>query len=433
MNPPRPTATTTNPTSPAETANLGPARILAIVFLPFTAGYFLSYTYRTINAVIADDLSAATGVGAEALGLLTAAYFITFAAAQLPLGIVLDRFGPRRTEAALLLVAAAGAAVFSQADGLPGLTAGRALIGLGVAACLMAALKANVLWWPKDRLPLVNGAFMAAGGSGAIFATTPVAALLTVTDWRGLFLGLSALTLATAALIWLVVPERRDAPRAQGTLRTQIREVATILSSPLFWRLAPASTLVHAAFLAYAGLWAGAWLRDVGGFGRADVASHLFLMAVAMVTGFLLLGVVAERLSRYGVAPVAVLMTTLTGAVLVQIILLAGIAPQASMLWWTAYGFLASGGSLIYAILSQATPPALAGRVNTAANMLMFVLAFLLQSGIGAVVSRFDAPAGGGFSADGHRAALGILIVAEVVALLWFAWSRRAGRAAGQP
>ncbi len=88
--------------------------ILARVFVPFACGYFLSYLYRVINAVIAPDLVAELRLDAAELGFLTSTYFLTFALFQLPLGMLLDRFGPRRTEAALLMFAALGAFVFAK-------------------------------------------------------------------------------------------------------------------------------------------------------------------------------------------------------------------------------------------------------------------------------------------------------------------------------
>ena len=121
---------------------------------------------------------------AGGLGLLTSAYFIAFAAAQLPLGFFLDSHGPRRTEAVLLVVAAIGAFVFSLGEGLWSLVLGRALIGMGVAACLMASLKAMVEWFPRDKLPLANGFIMASGGLGAIAATAPTEFVVSAVGWR---------------------------------------------------------------------------------------------------------------------------------------------------------------------------------------------------------------------------------------------------------
>jgi sugar phosphate permease len=159
------------------------------VFLPFAAGYFLSYLFRVVNAVIAPDLVKDLGVGPSALGLLTSTYFIAFASFQLPLGVLLDRFGPRRVEGILLLIAALGAFLFSKADSLTGLLVARALIGFGVSACLMAAFKAYTLWFSKEKWPLVNGFQMAAGGLGALAATIPVQVALRGNRLAGCFHG----------------------------------------------------------------------------------------------------------------------------------------------------------------------------------------------------------------------------------------------------
>ncbi|MAN78833.1 MAG: MFS transporter, partial [Magnetovibrio sp.] len=127
------------------------------VFLPFAFGYFLSYLFRVVNAVIAPNLIADLGLTAADLGLLTSANFFAFAAFQLPLGILLDRYGPRKVEAALLVIAAAGALVFGMAGSTPGLVVGRAMIGFGTSACLMAAFKAYSHWVPAERQSLITG------------------------------------------------------------------------------------------------------------------------------------------------------------------------------------------------------------------------------------------------------------------------------------
>src|SRR5579875_2464141 len=124
----------------------------ARVFLIFSLGYFASYAFRGVNLVLAPLLSRDIGVDPAGLGMLTSVYFLAFAGFQLPAGMLLDRFGPRRVEAGLLLVAAAGAAVFAVGRDLGALMIGRALIGIGVSACLTAAIKAITLWYPPDRL-----------------------------------------------------------------------------------------------------------------------------------------------------------------------------------------------------------------------------------------------------------------------------------------
>ena len=129
-------------------------------------------------------MSADIGIGAAELGLLTAVYFLTFAIAQLPIGVALDRFGPHRVQIVLLPVAVSGAVLFAAADDMMLLLIGRALIGLGVAACLVAGLKALVLWLPQERLAFANGCFVALGALGAVSATFPAEVLLDTLGWR---------------------------------------------------------------------------------------------------------------------------------------------------------------------------------------------------------------------------------------------------------
>jgi len=393
---------------------LPPALVLRI-FLPFAAGYFLSYVYRTINAVLSPHLAADLGLDASDLGLLTSVYFLTFAAFQLPLGLLLDRYGPRRVEATLLLFAAAGAGLFAVSTSRVDLIVGRGLIGLGVSACLMASFKAFVLWFPAARLPAINGWILAAGGLGALAATAPVEAALPLIGWRGLFAGLAILTVAVAAALWLAVPERGGGA-AVGGWREQGRGVAEIFRSPVFWRIAPASVVSQAAFLAIQGLWAGPWLRDVAGLDKAVTAGYLFWVAAAMAAGFLGMGQLTYRLSRRGIPPLAVAAGGMALFMLAQLALLLKLEPQLPL--WVLFGCFGTAGTLNYAILTQAFPPALAGRVNTALNLLVFVAAFAGQWGMGAIVNQWPAM-GGGYAEPGYQLAFGLALAGQLLTWIW--------------
>lgn len=234
-----------------QTGGVAPGRALLIVrvFLPFALGYFLSYLYRTVNVVIGPNLVDELGFDAGGLGLLTSAYFIAFAAAQLPLGFFLDSHGPRRTEVVLLIVAAAGALVFSFSEGLWGLMLGRAMIGFGVAACLMAAFKAMVEWFPADKLPMANGFIMASGGLGALTATAPTQFLVAEVGWRYGFVALAIATLVAALILWTVVPEperTRETGGESGGVVKRFGGLRQIYGNLAFWRIAPITALSRA-------------------------------------------------------------------------------------------------------------------------------------------------------------------------------------------
>lgn len=405
-----------------------PLGLVLRLFLPFAAGYYLSYLFRTVNAVAAPNLVADTGVGADALGFLTATYMAAFAVLQLPLGILLDRFGPRRVEAALLTIAAAGSLVFALADDLAGLSLGRALIGVGVSCCMMASFKAFAMWFAPQRLPLIYACLLTFGALGAISATVPVEWFLGIGDWRTLFAGLAVAALVVSLAVFAIVPDHAAAPQ-HLTFAAQLRGLGEVFRDRFFLGIAPMAALSSGSSLAINGLWSGPWLRDVAGLERAGVATHLMILTAGMGVGFLAWGLLTDRLTRLGLRP----MTVAGGgmiAFLAMIGILAAGGTGGTMLWLllACLGFLATAVSLTYSLLSQHFPGDLAGRANTALNVLVFLAAFVIQWGIGVVLSAWEDPATHRYDPVGYQVAFGIVVAVQAVALAWFArqWWRHA-------
>ena len=388
------------------------------VFLPFALGYFISYFFRNVNAIIEADLVGDLGFSAASLGLLTSVYFISFASFQLPLGLLLDRFGPRRTESVLLIFAALGALIFSMAESLSGLILGRLLIGFGVSACLMASFKAYVLWFPPDRLPLMNGLQMVAGGLGAMSATVPLRTALEFTDWRGVFLILSGLALFSALVLWLVYPEK-EGSTGPVPMKKQLEGLKTVLTSRPFLAIAPLVMFSQSAQMAIQGLWAKPWLRDVAGLDEAECANHLMWMMAAMMAGFFLLGLLSERLYHARkISPVTVGVSAMAVFIVLQLLMALGWTAQ-PMLLMTAFSFFATAGILPYAGLSQIFPKDLSGRVSTSLNLTVFLGAFAVQWGLGEIISLWPIQ-GKGYAPESYGAAFGSLAVLQLFGLLWF-------------
>ncbi len=391
--------------------NLIPLRVL----LPFAFGYFLSYLFRVVNAVAGPPLAVEIGLDAGDLGLLTAIYFLTFAAFQLPLGVLLDRYGPRLVEAVLLIFAAAGAGLFAIAGDLTSLMIGRGLIGLGVSACLMAAFKAYSVAVPAKRLPFVNGIHLAAGGLGALVGGAPSQFVLQAAGWRGLFFGLCGLSLIAAMVLAVFGPRQKNAGTGEA-LGEQFRGVIGVFTNPAFLRIAPLCVAVTGTALAVQGLWAGPWLRDVAGLSPAAAASVLSLMAMALLAGFLAFGAIAARLQNHGISTLQVAvagMVLSAGAQVAIITLPAGSATHA----WHAYAFFGTAGILVYPVLTAAFAGHLSGRVITAINFLVFVFSFAVQWAVGEAIDALS-PASG--VAGAYDTTFAILIALQVAALLWF-------------
>ncbi|HEX9435425.1 MAG TPA: MFS transporter [Burkholderiales bacterium] len=386
------------------------------VFCPFAVGYFLSFFFRNVNAVISKDLAVEFSLTSADLGFLTSMYLLAFAAFQLPLGVLLDRYGPRRVVAALLCSAAAGALVFALARDLATLSIGRAFIGLGVSAGLMGAIKAFSLWFPLSRLATMNGLYLAMGGLGSLAATAPAEAVVESLGWRGMFLILSALSLAAAALVFLVVPEKALPGQGQ-TLRAQIAGFRQIFASITFWRIALPLIFGQGIFVALQGLWLGPWLYDVAGQSRPEVANHLLVTALGYIGGSMFFGAAADRLAQAGVSRMLVYKLGLSCSLAMLALIAAGVKSGLGAIL-AVYSFTGISAALAYALLTPLFPPQMTGRVNTASNVVMFSLSFVFQWGVGAALRLFPI-VDGRYSPAGYTAAFTVLALLQLGALAW--------------
>ena len=389
----------------------------ALVCLPFGAGYFLSYLYRSINAVIGPPIASEFELGAGDLGLLTSVYFLGFGLFQLPLGILLDRFGPRRVQFALLIVATVGAIIFSVAQSFSLLTVGRALIGIGFAGGLMASFKAITVWFPRRRWPLLNGLIMGFGGLGTMAATTPVEIGLEWAGWREIFHVLAAVTAAVSFLILLAVPvhdSERDG-RADSMGET-LAGLGLIFRDRLFWRVAPVCIAAMGAGLSLQGLWAGPWLHDVAGLSSSEVARHLLVLNVALTLGMLATGVVADGFARIGVGPLGVVGFAASILIVPLVLLIAEVHPRGYWVW-ALFGLLSNLTIVVYPAISAHFTVRYAGRAMTGLNLLLFLGAFLIQYLVGAIIDLWPTGPDGGYHPEGYRIAfwlVGFLIVLGV-------------------
>ena len=376
------------------------------IFLPFALGYYLSYLLRTVNAVISPALTGELGLSAAQLGLLTSTYFLAFGLAQIPVGIALDRYGPRRVEGALLILPALGAAAFALGESLGGLGLARALIGLGVSACLMGALKGFAMWYPPERQSSMTGFIMAAGALGALTASAPVEAMLPLLGWRGVFWLIAVMAVAIALWIFLSLPDEASAG-TRDTLGGALRSVAGIYASWGFLRFAASAAFFTGGFMALQSLWAVPWLMNVNGLELAQAASLLLVLNFGMLAGQLGIGVLGTRLARSGVRPVNLMQGGFAGMLAVQVLILFGWGPLAPL--WFLLGVLSAVNSQAYLASAGYFPREVFARVSTAINLMAFMGAFVVQWGLGGALD--------GLLAAGHdmAAALSIAFAGLIV------------------
>jgi predicted MFS family arabinose efflux permease len=392
------------------------------VVLPFLAGYYVSYVFRAVNAVLGPSLAREFGLSAAELGLLTGIYFFSFGLVQIPLGVVLDRFGPRRVNGSLLILAAAGAVAFAHSHSFESLVFSRALIGLGVSACLMASIQAFVLWFPAERTASMIALAYAMGGVGALTASVPFEFALRYFDWRQIFLAFAAATLVLAAVFALAVPEHAGSRRAVP-LRALLPGLARIAGDAAFWRVALAVGANQCAVLALFTLWITTWLRDVAGYDRAAAAGALAWVSVALVAGYLFFGRAADLRTRHGRSLLPLFLGGVAAALAFLALLVAGVRSGAVFIW-AAFVFCGTSSTLAHSIATRRFPTEMAGRVNTMLNTFTFGGVFIGQWASGAILSLWP-PTATGYDPRAYSYALGALWLVQAAGLAWL-WSGRA-------
>ena len=382
------------------------ARPLALILLPFYCTPILSFLYRMLNALIAPDLVAEFGLSPAELGVITGAFFFGFGAMQLPLGVLLDRYGPRPVILTLYAVAGIGALVFIYAPSPAWLIFGRFLMGLGAAGSMMSGLKAARVWAPADRLPFVSASLFAMTGVGGMLGTAPMGLLVAEVGWRG---GLVAILAYSAVLMILIAALVPSIPRpADVRWSTQFRELGKVLRSPLVWLVAPMAIASVGVNGAYLSLWAPIWLRDVAGFSQNAQEWALFAMMAATMAGMLTTGTLTQRLVRRGRNAMPVVLGGVALSLTAQTLALL----EATALAWVIWP--------VFALLARRFDPAVAGRVNTSLNSLMFAGSFAAQWGVGLIINQFPQTPDGHYSTDAHQAALLTMLSVQLLGLLWY-------------
>jgi len=373
----------------------------AWVVASFAIAHLLSNFVRSANAVIAGDLTRDLALGATELGLTTSVYFLAFAAAQLPLGAALDRYGGRRVTPALMALAVMGALVVAMAQDGVGLAVGRALLGLGTAGILMGGLKVLAGWYRPARFAAVSGALVAFGSSGSLLASTPLAWASQAIGWRAVFV---AAALALAASAASVAAWGRAAPGSDTNAATSDDGgFGAIFASPAFWRAAGLAVATTGVVFALQSLWAGPYLSDGVGLTQLSTGNVLAAFGVGVSAGYLMLGALAERI---GTARTLAIVTAAFVACQAFLSTLPAAGGGLLIAAFVLLGLSGASSALLFARMRAAFPASLTGRAVTALNLFMFAGGFALQSGLGLVL---DAGPGGHGSLFAVTAGLGAI------------------------
>lgn len=390
------------------TSSAVPTRSETALFLiaALIAIYAISQFLRNSIGVIASDLARELGLSATQTGLLSSAFFLSFAAAQIPVGIAIDRYGPKRTMLATAVLAVVGTALFSLAPAGNALIAARALIGLGCSTFFMAPLVIYARRFPPERFAVLTSMQMGFANIGTLSATAPLAYSAATFGWRATFFAVACLTAVIALVIVFAVPKDPHSGRARESWGAAFRGVAAALKVRSFWPVFFVHLTAYSCFATMVGLWGGPWLTDVHGADLAEKGNILFIGAGAQMCGLLIWG----AMDRYwGSYKRPVLAGGTAAVILMAVVTFLPMDRMSAAVWFGLFGLFVSFTPIMTAHGKSLFPPELTGRGITLMNIGVMGGAFLSQTVTGILMDAVGRSETGAYLPEGYRLIFGAL------------------------
>jgi predicted MFS family arabinose efflux permease len=367
------------------------SRLRYAVFALAGTAFFLSFFHRVAPAAISRELTRDFRLSSAALGTLSATYFYIYAVMQLPTGVLVDTLGPRRVLTAGGLVSGGGSLLMGLAETFGAAALGRTLVGLGVSVAFVSTLKLNSVWFDERRFATVTGISTVLGTSGAVAAAAPLAWMVTRTSWRGVFLAAGFVSLAVAAIIWIVVRDRpeakSDGPAGPGH-EPWTRALSNVLRNPGTWPGFWVNLGMAGSYLSFAGLWAVPYLMRVHGMTSIEAARHTSLMIVSLAAAGAALTAFSDRVERR--RPFVIVSSAVYFAC--WFLWLTGLASRPGMSYaiCLALGVSASGFFLSWVTAKEVNSPRFSGMAVSLVNSGGFIAVGILQPTIGWLLDRSE-------------------------------------------
>lgn len=416
------------PEGPATLAATRWSRAAWLPWLTWSLGALLfcyGFFQRVAPSVMIDPLMRDLAVGGAVLGNLSAFYFYAYAGLQIPVGLMVDRWGPRRLLTGGALLCGLGSLLFASAEGLPLAYVGRLLIGAGAGFGFVATLKLATSWFPPERFAQVSGLTLMLGMLGGVGGQAPLAALVEATGWRGTLTWASGLAVLLAAAIWIVVRDRPPgspapaAPVASGA-PSLLAGLWAVVRRPQSWLLALAAAAMTAPLLAFAGLWGVAWLMQTRGLERPEAAATTSLMLIGWALGGPLIGTLSDRFGRR--RPFLLAGCALGLACLAAVLYLPGLPLVLLSALFLAHGMGLGAMVVAFAIAREGNGMAVAGVAYAFVNCAVTGTGAIFQPLIGWLLDQgWDGALVEGarvYSAEAYQFALSSLIVFLAVGFL---------------
>jgi len=340
--------------------------------------FFYAWVLRVAPSVMVEELMRDFAVGAAVLGNLSAAYFYGYAGMQVPVGLLLDRFGPRRPITVSTLVCAVGCVLFATGTTLGMVTVGRFLIGAAAAFSLVGAMAVAGQWFPANRFAMFSGLAMAAGMAGGVFGQAPLRVAVEASDWRTTMLLLAGGGLALSIAAWASVRDRWHGSGGFDGLLANLRIVARHSQT---WLIALGGLATAGPLLGFAGLWGVPFLETAYGLSRTHAATLTSLVFAGWGIGAPIFGWLSDHIGRRRPPILAGVVLQTMG--LAALVYLPGLPTWALGALCFATGFLGSSQIVCFALAKENHPPGRSGTAIGFVNALVTGAGALFQPLIG--------------------------------------------------
>ncbi|MGE3644938.1 MAG: MFS transporter [Beijerinckiaceae bacterium] len=386
--------------------------------------YIVSQFFRNSIGVIGPDLAREFQLEASHLSLLASAFFLSFALVQIPLGMAIDRYGPKICLLAPSAILLAGTLLFAFARNFSDLVLARLIIGLGCSSFLMAPLTIYAERFPPAMFATMVGLQVGAGNLGSLGATKPLAFVAGWVGWRNGFLMVAAVVAIATVLVMVLVRDDESAKQRRKdraeTIASLMKGVVAAARTRSFWPIFFMQLVTYPAFAAILGLWSGPWLAQVYGLDLAARGSLLFALALAQIGSLFAWGMADRLFGSYKIP-------CLLGAFLCAIVLAVGAIfpiPRSLLLPYLIVLGLVFGFSPVMTSHGKSLfPPELTGRGLSLMNIAAMGGVFLQQILTGAVIETFDSKIVDGvhiYPAEAYRWVFGLLAAEIAIAIVFY-------------
>jgi MFS family permease len=372
---------------------------------------------RAITATLSPVLTLEFELMAADLGLLAGGYFLGFASMQIPLGYLLDKFGPKKIVSSFLLIALIGTSSFALAQSFSGLLISRILIGIGVSACLMAPLTGYRIWFAENQQQRANSWMLMIASLGFLSSTLPVQLLLPSFGWRWIFGGIAILILVSIILMLAFIPKWNH--QRNVSLKNPVRQgsLTDVWKDKFFISLIPMGLFNYGGLMAIQTLWAGPWMIRVAGYTPLESATGLFWINITMLISFFLWGYFLPRITSLGFSALKILKLGLPISFFVMLMIIF-LGPKAGAFYITLFILSSIFLSVTQPAVGLSFPSYLAGKALTSFNLLIFLGTFIMQWLMGLVI---DLIKNSGYSEIfGFRSAFSVFLILSLVSYIFF-------------